>query len=532
VCVLAAGVTFSYSALPHDGYRYDGEDMRFGETLDELQDKQNDLRDPLLNDLGGRKMSRLHLAAVLSWQKGVLTAGKRLGWSLAPRPPLSVENEGIVYTPSAPDPAYGWRAVGLAIWCLAGWFLYGLARSWGAWRSTAALGVGLALTAPAVLFHANCLSDHLAAAVVIVLGLHLQIRRSTEGQLFSTTGLLEGLVIVGAAFYTRWTSLFLLGPLVLLRLLDGETPLRRRAAHCTALATGAVLLVLPEFPRITAASTSNITNMFSNYPPEPGLGLLSARHLLANLRPSSLAAFLEPAGQPAFVLGIALGAFVLWRSPPQGGRTPLVVLGATVVSIVGICFIHIHPGSRWLLPLALWSALPLALGFQALLTLEERWTWPGRWAAALLLAGTLYGSITGLTDLKDGWFADAPPAYEAARDRLPVVQMKDLQKTLKAWGGGSPINLIASPRQEGTLAPQRTQPGDPVVLYNPPVIPWSRAFDERPTVFFARANDYSWSTSFQRDYLAQSTSCFGLAPIFVAGEYVALSSKPFSEDSR
>jgi len=520
--LVIGALSYSFVSLPHDAYRYEGEDVGYAELLSERYGPS----DPSEHPPVVRKMSRIHLAAVLVWQGIVspLAQGDSAASDGKEVAPHRVQDSGqqLFYEPTAPDPPYGWRLTGLALWALAAWFLYGIARSWGAWRSTATAGVGLALTGPAVLFHANCLSDHLAAAVVIVLGLHLQLRRNAEQRLFSRAALLEGVVIVGAAFYTRWTSLFLLGPLILLRLGSTEASVKKRGVHSALLTVGAAVVVLPELPRIFAASAFTVGNMFSSYPAEPGLGLLSARHLLANLRPDVLGAFIEPAGHPAFLILTGLGVAALWRKPPPGGRMTLGIIIATLACVIGLCFTHIHPGSRWLLALSLWLALPLALGLQSLLTLQGRWTHAGRGAAAILLVGAGLGSADGLRDLNEGWFAEAPPAYERAREDLPELPEGDLANTLEAWGNARPLNVIANPTHPWALAAEGHDATHPTRHFTPPVIPWSSAFEERPTLYLIGSGEFSWSTSFQRDYRSQLENLFDHQPLFITGDHIAV----------
>jgi hypothetical protein len=193
-----------------------------------------------------------------------------------------------------------------------------------------------------------------------------------------------------------------------------------------------------------------------------------------------------------------------------------------MLGVVVVCFTHIHPGSRWLLPLGLWLTLLIARGLQALLTLPQRWRLAGRIAAALLLLGAGSGALGGMQDLRDGWFADAPPAFEQLRSELPEVAMEDLPQLLSQWSGGATVNLIASPKGRWTLTSQVAGPKDPRVLYNPPVMSWARAFTERPTLYLVGRAEYGWSTNFERDYLTQLSCNFDLQPSFVTGSYVGL----------
>jgi len=525
--VLAAGL-FSFIALPHSDYSYDGEDALFVGTLEELEEESLWKSDPLLRGTAVRKMGRLHLGAVLAWQAFVLQVAEHRGWDLSHRPvtPLGADGSRVdpdaAYVPLGPDPPYGWRVVGLATWALASWFLFGLARRWGAGPAAALLGVALCMSAPALLFHANCLSDHLAAAVVIVLGLHLQLRRLADQSILTGVALVEGLVILGAAFYTHWTSLFLLVPLALMRLLAPSGSLWARAAHIAGLGTGALVIVLPELPRIVEASQSNLTDIFVNYLPEAGLGLMSYKHLISNLSPGSLAAFLAPAGEPAFIILAVIGACSLWAQPPPGGRKVLAVLGVTVLGVLGICYTHIHPGSRWLLPLTLWMTLLIARGLQTLLTLPQKWRIAGRVAATLVFCLAVRGALSGMTDLKEGWFAEAPPHFALLRSELPHFEASDLPILLAEWSLGTTVNIVAGPVGDWTLAPRVAEPGDQRVLYTPPVLTWTQPFRLRPTIYLAGATDYGWSTRFERDYLAQMESNLNLRPAFVSGPYIGL----------
>jgi hypothetical protein len=521
--LIVAGVAFSYLALPHSEYRYEGEDVGYIEGLASFQRGAP----PRSGDvLQGRRMGRLHLAAVLGWQQGTGALGRALGLdhSSPTGDPGTVrfvpEDRDSHYVPTGPDPPYGWRVVGLATWALAAWFLFGLARRWGAGRVAALLGVTLCMSAPALLFHANCLSDHLAAAVVIVLGLHLQLRRLADQSILTGIALVEGIVVLGAAFHTHWTSLFLLAPLALMRLLAPSGSLRARATHVAGLTAGALAIVLPELPRIIEASRSNLTGMFINYPAEAGLALLSHKHLFANLSPSSLAAFTAPAGEPAFLILALIGALALWRDPPPGGRKILAVVAITALGVVVICFAHIHPGSRWLLPVALWLTLLIARGIQALLVLPQRWEVPGRVAAGLLVLSAASGAAHGLEDLRGGWFADAPPAYAQLKSELPARAMQDLPQLLSEWSGGPRFNVIANPTKKWSIAPLRAGADDVLVLYTPPIVTWSEVFRARPAVYLVGGAEFGWSTNFQRDYLTQLQANFTLRPAFTVGPFV------------
>jgi hypothetical protein len=520
--IVVAGVAFSYLALPHSEYRYEGEDLSFAEAFSELEGGSQQGLDPLIGTNVVRKMGRLHLAAVLVWQRFAVSLSESPGAApMGANPPLELQRHAA-YAPTGPDPPYGWRVVGLATWALAAWFLFGLARRWGAGRVAALLGVTLCMSAPALLFHANCLSDHLAAAVVIVLGLHLQLRRLADQSILTGIALVEGIVVLGAAFHTHWTSLFLLAPLALMRLLAPSSSLRARATHIAGLAAGALAIVLPELPRIIEASRSDVTDMFVNYPAEAGLSLLSHKHLFANLSPSSLAAFLSPAGDLAFLILAVIGALALWRDPPPGGRKILAVVAITALGVVVICFAHIHPGSRWLLPVALWLTLLIARGIQALLVLPQRWGVPGRVVAAVLLVGSANSAAHGLQDLRDGWFAEAAPAFELLHTELPNVAPGDLEGLLSEWSQQVPFNLIANPTNERSFSALDTGQSGPLRLYTPPVVTWSRVFSERPTLYLTTRAEYGWSVNFQRDYLSQLESNFTIHPVFTTGDYVAV----------
>jgi len=519
--LIVVGVGFSYLALPHSEYRYEGEDVAFAEALSELHEGSQRSADPLVGTEAIRKMGRLHLAAILGWQRAAIVLTNHLDWE--PAPATADRNpEGSHLVPVGPDPPYGWRVVGLATWALAAWFLFGLARRWGAGPSAALLAVALCMSAPALLFQANCLSDHLVAAVVIVLGLHLQLRRLAERSILTGAALAEGLVILGAAFHTHWTSLFLLGPLALMRLLAPSRSLRARATHIAGLGAGALAIVLPELPRMIEASRSDVSNKFVNYPPEGGLGLFSHRHLFANLNPDSLAAFLSPAGESAFLILAVVGAVALWRDPPPGGRRTLAVVAITVLGVVIICFTHIHPGSRWLLPVALWLTLLVARGIQALLALPERWKLAGRVAAGLLVLGAANSAVRGLGDLRDGWFNDDPPAFERLSKELPQVAPGDLEGLLSEWSQRVPLNLIVNPTTQWSLGFLDTGPTGPLRLYTPPLVTWSRAFEERPTLYLTEAAEYGWSLNFRRDYLSQLRSNFKIHPVFTTGDHMAV----------
>lgn len=526
-----AAVLFSGLALPGDDYRYDGEDASFAQVLADSAEGSGTGLDPLLDNPGGRTMSRIYLAAVLTWQKLV----------------LSFSNQAEGAEPGlGTDLPFGWRAVGLATWALAAWFLYCVARSWGAGAPASGAGVALGLGAPAVLFHANCLSDHLAAAVVIVVGLHLQLQRISDGRVFTGGALLEALAVLAAGFYTRWTSLFLLAPLVLIRLIAPGGSAKGRIKHLGVLVGGAVIVVLPELPRMLELTTSLASLQFDNYPLEEGLSelsLLSTRHLLANLRPNSVASFLAPAGHPAFLLLSMVGVIALWRHPPPGGRRALAVVLVTMLLVLLLSYAYMHPGSRGLLPVALWLSLFIACGLQALLDLSGRWKWLGRAVAGLLLLSAAHGSTHSLQDLHDGWFPDSSPAFERLKRGLPVVATEDFQRVLADGSGGKTINLIRNIEEDNWMLPpgetgSRTSvrewmlpPGEAgsrtsVRVFFPPIVTWSQLFRDNPTVYIIGKSDYGWSTSFQRDYLTQIGCKFDLHPWFVVGPFVAVVVSP------
>jgi len=524
--IVICGLVFSFLALPHANYRYEGEDLGYIETLNDFG---RDLAPTELLLLEQGRMGRLHLALVLAWHRGVAVplAAAYAKAQGAETPPASAQRRALppdrdsYYSPTRPDPAYGWRLVGAATWTLTLAFLFGIARRWGAGPLPAAAGVALAMSAPGILFHANCLSDHLAAGAVIVVGLHLQLRRFANGTLLSRAGLLEGAFVLGAAFHTHWTSLFLLAPLVLLRLLSSSTSTKQRVAHSFGLGLVAMTTVLLELPRVLAASKTAAAGKFANYPAEGGLALLSHKHLLANLRPSLLSEFLAPAGEPAFILLAAIGTLALWLKPPPGGRTVLAVVGGTMTVVLVLCFVHIHPGSRWLLPLNMWMAVLIACGAQALLTLPRAGRWPGRVAAALLLLGTAHSAWSGTQDLKDGWFADAPDSFVELKETLPKVGFDRLADAFVPPSATRPLNVIANPTRRFPIAQELWRPGDGLRLYRPPVVTWSSTFVDHPSVYLVGGADFGWSASFRRDYVAQVRANFGLRPAYVVGPFVA-----------
>jgi len=522
--VVVSGILFSYLALPHSEYRYEGEDVSFAEAVTRGPAEPGDASSPPSETPAIWKMGRLHFAVTLGWQRIASSISVGLGWNPSEVEVTETDHSygPTSYVPEGPDPAYGWRAVGLATWTLAVWFLYGLARRWGVKPMAAAGGVVLALSSPALLFHANILSDHLASAVIIVIGIHLQLRRLADKEILTRAALLEGVVVLGAAFHTHWTSLFLLAPLAMMRLVAPSATMKLRGLHIAGLTTGAIASIAPEFPRMVEASKSDVIDMFVNYPDKTGLALFSQRHLLANLNLRSMDSFLAPAGAPALIGLIVLGAFALWRTPPPGGRKVLGIITVTILGVVVICFSHIHPGSRWLLPVSLWLTLPLARGIQLLLEAEGRWKVPGRLAMALLVVGGSHAAFGGIKDLKDGWFATKPVGFEQLRNELPQVSLSELPTEFFGDSPNHPINIIANPGGEWSGTPRRAMPEDSIAFYNPPVVTWSEAFSHRPTLYLTDGSDFGWSGSFRRDYLTQLRANFGLRPVFASGSFMAL----------
>jgi hypothetical protein len=313
----------------------------------------------------------------------------------------------------------------------------------------------------------------------------------------------------------------MLAPLALMRLLAPSGSLRARAAHLAGLGAGALAIVLPELPRIIEASQSTLNNMWVNYP-EAGLGLISHKHLISNLSPGSLAAFLAPAGEPAFIILAVIGARSLWAQPPPGGRKVLAVLGVTVLGVIGICYTHIHPGSRWLLPLALWMTLLIARGLHTLLVLPQKWRLAGRVAAALLFCLAARSALSGMTDLKEGWFAEAPPRFALLRSELPPVKPSDLRSLLSEWSLETTVNIVVDPVDQQSLGFLDTGPTGPLRLYFPPLVTWSRSFEGRPTLYLTGAPEYGWSLSLRRDYLVQLERNLNLRPAFVLGPHIGL----------
>ena len=509
--------TASFLELPGSSYRYGGEDVVYAEVLKEFSTRDGGVRDPLVTNPMRRTMSRLHLGVLLVWQEvSFRVSGPQ---TVQPETSNAPEVEPIF----GPDQPMGWRGVGIAIWALLCWFLYGLARRWGIRPGPAGLGVGLCLGAPAVIFHANCLSDHLLGALVIVVGLHLQLRRLENGQLFSPIALGEGIGILAAAFYTRWTSLFLLGPLLLLRLLSDGASRKTRLLHLGALLAGASLLVLPEVPRILKVGQLMTLGQFVDYPASDELSTLatlSTRNLVANLTPRSIAAFLTPAASmPFFILGL-LGLITLWRTPPPGGRLAVCTVVVTVVLTVGINYSYMHPGSRTLLPLAFWASLLVARGLQSLWTIRGKRAWLSRAATLLLLFWAVQLSITSLEDLRVGWFPDAHPEFEALRRDLPEIPTGELEATLSRWSGGRVTNVIgASPN--GPLF-QPVSEGDPARLFRffaSPIVPWSSIFQDDPTVYVTTSDDYTWSANFMREHRIQMESLFEPVPMWRTGPF-------------
>jgi len=81
----------------------------------------------------------------------------------------------------------------------------------------------------------------------------------------------------------------------------------------------------------------------------------------------------------------------------------------------------------------------------------------------------------------------------------------------------TPLNLIVNPTNEWPISDLDTGLGGPLRVYTPPVVTWSAALEERPTLYLTGWAEYGWSVNFQRDYLAQLGCDFTIQPVFTAG---------------
>lgn len=423
------------------------------------------------------------------------------------------------------------------------WVTYFMARVWGARPAAATVGTLLALAAPVFVFHSNSLGDYLAGGLVLAAGLHLQLRRLSQGRLLCAFGMAEGLAVMGAVFYTRYTSLFLLIPLVAVRLLATGPPIRR-LAHAAALSAGALLLVIPELPRLRVLAAGQATShIFSQYGTE-AVATLSLRNLATNLNTSSLTGHLHPLLEPALLSIAVIGLLAMWRSAgvsnssvdpsiPDAGarRVGRIVAGLVLVTLllnIGITYLNIHPGSRSLFPLLFWAAVPLAHGSAWLAYRAGPWRL-ARWAClTILLSLGSWQAVQSLHALQDNWSDTHSQSFERMREGIPRVSRSEATTLLARWSGGRPISIIYNGRVNplDLATPLNEERSLMQCCYETPVVSWSSKFVDLPTLYITEPAEFTWSLQFRRDYFIQLSSSFSLHPAFLFEDWLVFTVTP------
>jgi len=416
---------------------------------------------------------------------------------------------------------------------LASWLTYVLARSWGADPVASGVGSVLALSAPCVLEHTNSLWDYLAGGLVLTAALHVQMRRMARDQLLCLAGLVEGLLLVGAAFYTRYTSLILLGPLLAARVV-APGPWFLRLRHVLGLAGGTLLLVLPELPRMRVlAADQSTSHIYSDYGAEP-VAVMALDNLWSNLNYASLAAFLDPLLGPVAVCLLLVGLWSMWRQAGSSVvRTVGILVGATLVGKVGVSYLNTHPGSRSLFPLFFWAAIPLAYGVRALGARVGRWHIQRRVLLLALLSAGAYGAWQGQQDLRDNWSEGSSSEFDRWASGVPTLPLDRVVSTLKEWGGGREVQVICNDRVNplDVALPPDQERGLMRGCFGLPIVTWSARFRDFPTLYITEPDDFVRSLEFRRDYFTQIKSTFALRPVFLFDGRVVFTVTPKDVDS-
>jgi len=422
-----------------------------------------------------------------------------------------------------------WLPLTLLLGVLAIWLSYSLARGWGAKRWSATLGVVTGLLGPALFFHSNCLTDHLFAASVTVAAVHLQARRLVEGRLLTKWALLEGWALLGAAFFTRYTAAILFIPLALARLLAPGSPLIQRITHTFALGAGLGILMLPELPRIARISPELQKNhVFREYGNE-AISFVSFPNLIDSFSFGALADFLPPLGSPPFIALLLFGLLSLGAGKTNTQLLALGVLLLSVPLVVAVNFMHIHPGTRSLLHLFLLAPLILAIGFEHLFRATKFgpiWGWLLVGAA---LAVALPPWLEANRVLRADWVTGGSIEFDEVAESLPRLTQRETVRQVDLWADGRKFNILTndSGRSDAFQAIGLEHTPGQVRLFGQPAILGSSRFIERPTLYFATADDFRWSTAFRRDYFVRASRGLTLLPAFcIEGHWLVFIAGP------
>lgn len=497
--VAGALLAGSLLALPHELYQYFGHDTQLLGSLRIHSGTEGLPTDP--GHLTDSNASRLFFVLTLY--------GTRL--FAAAFPPTSENLTGAFQH---------WLPVSLMIAVLATWLSYTLSRGWGARRWSAALAVAMGALIPPILFHANSLTDHLLAALVTVAAVHLQTRRLVEGRLLTPLGLLEGLAVLGAAFYTRYTGAALLVPLALARLIAPGTSLVRRLAHTAMLGAGLGVLMLPELPRVERISPYlKEHHVFREYGSE-AISLFSFENLIESISIAALADFLPPLGTPVYLFVMALGAWVLWQRGASVERRALSIVLLAFGVIVTVNFMHIHPGTRSVLLLAFFSPLFLAMGLERLTALPEAWPRSGWLMLAALGVGAVLPWVSSMNDLRADWSNELPRRFTEISETVPDLDPQEAAKQVRLWVGKRRINFLVNDSDENEDLQElgSVHDGHQANYFGQPGVLGSARFVERPTLYFTDPADFRWTTSFRRDYFIRADRAFTLLPAFHIGD--------------
>jgi len=502
-------VVGSIWALPSAQYNYSGHDAQLVESLRHLSQDPAELPpDPGVDS--GSNTSRLFF--------GAAAGTTQLYSRLFPATPNNLSGQ-----------FRHWLPLSLLIGVLALWLAYAAARGWGAKRWSAALGVGLVMVSPGFLFHSNCLTDHLLAALVTVAAVHLQARRLIEGRLLTAWGLIEGCALLGAGFYTRYTAAILVIPLALARMWCPRSSLLRRVSHVGGLGLGMGVLMLPELPRIARISPYLQQNhVFTEYDDEV-ISFLSFSNLTDSFSLGALADFLSPLGAPAFLVLVGLGLLTLAGQTTSLGRRALSVLLLSVALIIAVNFMHIHPGTRSVLHVLLLAPVFLAVGLQRAhdsRRVTSVWKWVG---VTALLAAALFSSLKGTQVLQSDWAGERSMWFDEMASTVPELDAQGGVSQVLQWADGKPFNILTndSGNDPEFLKLGIDQLPEQARYFGQPGILSSRLFVEHPTLYIACAADFRWGTAFRRSYFIRARRGFTLLPSFtIEGKWLVFIAGP------
>jgi hypothetical protein len=495
LCLAAALLLGSLWGLPTESYTYTGHDAQLLDSLQQLGASPEFPADPGVDS--GSNVSRLFF--------GITALGTQLYAKAIPGTSSNLTGS-----------FRHWLLVTLLIGVLAMWLAYAIARSWGAPRWSAALGVAVGMLGPALFFHSNCLTDHLLAALVTVAAVHLQTRRLVEGRLLTGWALLEGWALVGAGFYTRYTSVIIFVPLALARMWSPKGSLARRTLHTIGLGLGVGLLTVAELPRLARISPELQQNhVFREYGGE-SVSFVSLHNLFSSFSFGSLTDFLSPLGSPGFVLLSVIGVWKLAQGKTSTELRAILLLLLSVFLIVAVNFMHIHPGTRSLLHLFLLAPVVLAIGFEHLFRAAKF----GRIGGWLLIGGALALTLPPWLEsnrvLRSDWITGGSVVFDEVAESLPKLTRAQTVRQLHLWADGRQFNILTndSGNSDAFRALRLSHGPDQVRYFGQPAILGSSRFIERPTLYFATTDDFRWSTTFRRDYFVRASHGLTLIPAF------------------